>query len=478
MKKFSIWKDGNYKINSKKLDSDIDCDVLIVGGGLTGISALYHLKDSNLKVVLVEQNKVGMGVTANSTGKLTYLQDSMYNKIWEKYDKDIARMYLESQKDAIELVVDIINKNNLDCDLVKSKSYVYTSKDEEIDKIEELKTFLLDNNIKVGEDKNSLVSSKYMISVDDTYLFNPVKFIYNLVSKCKLDNNIYENTSIVKIDDSDSNYLCFTDDDRKIKCKYVVIASHYPYFNLPFMFPIKGSLEKSYLCSGKKEIDNVSLISYSNPFISIRNYKDYIIYLANSHVNSSDVNDKDNFDELLIKIRDLEFDPDYIWSNIDIMTNDSLPYIGEFKENMYISTGYNTWGMANGIFGGYLVSEMIKGNNLKHRELFNPKRNISGNVLEMVKDSYYSLEGIVNGMINRSSEVEYKTIDGEGVAIYRDNSGEHIVYRKCPHMGCTLIFNEVEKTWDCPCHGSRFDIDGKCISGPSNRDIGYKKEEK
>lgn len=281
MKNISIWKDGNFDIRSKKLDSNIDCDVLIIGGGLTGISTLYHLKDSNLKTLLVEQNKIGMGVTANSTGKLTYLQDSMYNKIMDSFDFEHASLYLKSQIDAIDLVKDIVDKNKLSCDLVKSKSYVYTTKDNEIGKLKELKDFLLHNNIKVWNESNDLVYSKYIISVDDTYLFNPVKFIYDLVKKCNLGNYIYENVSIVKIEDGDDGYICYTEDLEKIRCKYVVIASHYPYFNLPFMFPIKGSLEKSYLCSGKKDIGNVSLISYSYPFVSIRNYKDYIIYLTN-----------------------------------------------------------------------------------------------------------------------------------------------------------------------------------------------------
>ena len=474
MKNFSIWKDGSFSINSYNLDSDIDCDVLIIGGGLTGISTLYHLKDSKLNCVLVEQNKIGMGVSANSTGKLTYLQDSMYNKIWKKYDKITASKYLESQREAINLVQNIIKDNDIECDLVKSKSYVYTNSDKEIDSLVELKDFLIDNNIDVKEDCLDLVENKYVLSVDDTYLFNPVKFIYELVSKSNLDNYIYEGVSIVKIDKDIENYLCYTNLDKVIKCKYVVIASHYPYFNLPFLFPIKGNLEKSYLCSGHKDIENISLISYNKPFVSVRNYRDYIIYLSNSRVNSSHGSDRERFDELLNSAKYLKFNPGYVWSNIDIMTNDSLPYIGLIKENMFISTGYNTWGMTNGIFGGYIVSELLLGRSNKYSDLFDPKREISGNVLESVKNSYYSVEGIVNGFFKKNDNIEYKNINGDSVCIYRDSSGEHIVYRKCPHMGCYLMFNEVEKTWDCPCHGSRFDINGKCISGPANKDISYK----
>jgi glycine/D-amino acid oxidase-like deaminating enzyme/nitrite reductase/ring-hydroxylating ferredoxin subunit len=475
MKNISIWKDRKVSFGSRKLDSDIKCDILIIGGGLTGISTLYYLRNSNLKVVLVEQNKIGMGVTANSTGKITYLQDSMYNKIWKKYDKEIASRYLESQRDAIKLVKDIVKGEKIDCDLVKSKSYVYTNNDKEVKDVKELKEFLLNSNIDVSDDKVDLVQSKYMISVDDTYLFNPVKFIYNLVKKCNLSDKIYESTSIVKCEKDSEGYICYTSDDKQIRCKYVVISSHYPYFNLPFMFPIKGSLEKSYLCSGKKKIGNISLISYSNPFISIRNYKDNIIYLAKTHINSNDVKDKDNFEELFKDVRYLDINLDYAWSNIDIMTNDSLPYVGKIDDNMFMATGYNTWGMTNGVLGGYMVSEMIQGKDTKYNELFNPKRSGVGNIIDISKVFYYSVEGIIDGIKNKSSNIKYEKRDGHDVCIYVDDKKEHIVYRKCPHMGCKLIFNEIEKTWDCPCHGSRFDIDGKCISGPSNKDIHYKK---
>lgn len=476
MKNYSIWKDSKGSIKSKKLDSDISCDVLIVGGGLTGISTLYHLKDSGLNVVLVEQNKVGMSVTANSTGKLTYLQDNKYNTLLSKFNFEKASLYLESQREAIDLAKKIINDNKLDCDLVQSKSYVYTNKEDEMDKLEELKDFLIRNNIEVYDDNLDIVDYKRVLSVHDTYLYNPVKFIYSLLNKME-DYNIYEDTSIIKIEDNDENgYSCYTD-CYNIDAKYVVIASHYPYFNLPMVFPIKGSLEKSYLCSGKMDVEHTSLISYDKPYVSIRNYHDYLIYLSCSHELGSKVDDKKNFDKLFEKASYL-FNKDeieYAWSNIDIMTNDDLPYIGKIKDNMFIATGYNTWGMTNGILGGYLVSEMVKGNETKYDDLFNPKRISSGNVLEIAKDSYYEAMGFVKGMFEKSDRVEYREIDGDEVLVYNDGDKEYIVYRKCPHMKCDLLLNEVEKTWDCPCHGSRFSLDGKCISGPSNKDISYKK---
>lgn len=476
MKNYSIWKDKDIRknFNSKSLDKNIECDTLIIGAGITGISAYYHLKKSNQNIIVVEQNKVGMGVTANSTGKLTYLQDNIYNNILDNYDFETATKYLESQLKAINITKNIIKTNNINCDLTKTKSYIYTNKEEEIEKITKLKEFLEKNNVKVSETNNNLVESKYMISVDETYLFNPLKFIYELVNKANLCN-IYENTSIKKIEKQNESYICYTD-NNKIICKNVILASHYPYFIIPFLFPIRSNLEKSYICSGNKKIDNISLISYNKPFISIRNYKDSIIYLSNSHNNSSTVSDKDNFQELIKKAKKLDFEPNHIWSNIDIITSDKLPYIGKIEDNFYIATGYNTWGMTNGILGGYLLSEILLKNNNEYANLFDPKRKIKNSITNIPLNSYYNLKGFINGSITKNNFIEQKKLSGKKICIYKSEFGEHKVYQKCPHLGCKLIFNEVEKTWDCPCHGSRFDLNGKCFNGPSNSDISYKED--
>lgn len=471
MKRYSIWKDNIEEVSYQKLDQDLTTDVLIIGGGMTGISTLYHLRESNLEVLLVEQNKIGMGVTANSTGKLTYLQDHIYNQLLTNFDFDVASFYLRSQREAIQLARDIIKKNSIDCDLVQSNSYVYTNQDKEIEKLKDLKKFLGKNEISVFEGTNSLVESKYMIGVEDTYLFHPVKFLLGLLKACS-SHNIYENTSIVKIEEENNGYVCFTD-EYKIYAKWVVVATHYPYFNLPLVFPVRASLEKSYLSASLRNLEPLSLISYDNPFISIRNYRDYCIYLSNSHKNNAKVDDEKHFQELLKKANDLGLNPEYLWSNIDIMTNDGLPYVGEIKEGLLLGTGYNTWGMTNGILAGKILSDLILKRNNTYQVLFDPKRVNSSMVIQGVVDGYYSLEGYLNGLLSNSDKISYQKQNGKEVAIYRDDQGEHKVYTKCPHMGCRLIFNEVEKTWDCPCHASRFDIDGKCISGPANQDISY-----
>ena len=470
MKNISIWKDTVEEKNFKELDKDTNVDVLIIGGGITGISSLYHLRDSNLKVMLVEQNKIGYSTTGNSTGKLTYLQNDLIDKI-KKYDYDKAIRYVSSQIDAIKMITDTINKEKIDCDLEEVDSLLYTNKKEEIDKIKELRCFLEDNNINIKDESNDLVESKYMIGVSNTYMFHPIKFLYGLINSSDM---IYENTSIKDITLENDYYICKTD-KCIIKAKWVILASHYPYFNLPYFFPIKGNLEKSYLSASKNKCDKVSLISYSNPFISIRTYKDYLIYLSNTHSNNKKVDDLEHYNELMKKVFDLELKPSYLWSNVDIITNDYVPYIGKIKERLLIGTGYNTWGLTNGFLAGKILSDIILDKNNKYINLFDPTRinmmQVSGSISDMVK----SVDGYINGLSNKSDIITYKKIKGKSVATYKDKDGfMYMVYDTCPHMGCKLIFNEIEETWDCPCHASRFDKSGKCISGPSNKDITFR----
>lgn len=467
MKNISIWKSNIEKKKYPKLEKNETVDVLIIGGGMTGISTLYHLNNSNLKVILVDQNEIGMSVTASSTGKLTFLQNDLIDKIRKSVGDKESLLYLESQMYAIKMIVDIVNKEKIECDLEKTDSYLYTNKENEIEKIKNFQEFLNNNKINTIETENEFAQSKYMIKVSNTYTFHPVKFLLGLLKNNKYP--IYENTSIQKIEKEGKYYICYTN-KNKIKAKWVVVASHYPYFIIPFLFPIKASLEKSYISASKKDTKPISLISYSNPFISIRNYQDYLIYLSNSHPSNKDICDKDHFNELLKKLNDLSLNPEYLWSNIDVMTNDGLPYIGKIKDNMLIGTGYNTWGLASGFLAGSILSDIIQNKKNKYSNIFSPKRINLKKFEGYFSNTIKSISGFINGYLYKSDKVIYRKIKGKKVLIHNDIK----VLKKCPHVGCSLIFNEIEKTWDCPCHGSRFNIEGKVISGPANKNISFK----
>lgn len=480
MKNFSVWQEGNKKNSFPKLANDIEVDVLIIGGGITGISTLYHLKDTGLRVALVERNEVAGGISARTTGKLTFLQDILYTKILKNYGYETSKLYYESQKEAIDTVVNIVNDNNISCDLVKQKSYLFTNESSNIDVLKDEKELLR----KWGEDviENDLleVDNKYNISVRNTYYFHPVKYLNHLAGLCVKENiKIYENTNILEIKKEDNVYVCKTK-DRKIKANKVVIASHYPYFLFPLLMPLKAHMEKSYLlCKKANNPKNVSAINIDTDTISFRYFQDNFIFLNNSHNTAFKFDNKNNYNKVKNKIELLDNNY-YFWSNTDILTNDKMPYIGKIKDNLYVGTGYNTWGMTNGTIAGKVISDLILEKENKYTKLFNPKREEINNFISYIVNIFSNSKPFIQNKINKgkpfySSKVEFKKENGLDIAIYTDeHNKKHIVYNKCPHLKCNLIFNEVEKTWDCPCHASRFDIDGKCITGPSNYDITYK----
>ncbi|MGN0992741.1 MAG: FAD-dependent oxidoreductase, partial [Bacilli bacterium] len=482
MEKKSIWTDGMNEKVCPKLDKDISVDVLIIGGGITGISTAYHLINSGLKVCLVDRNKTCSGVTSRTTGKLTYLQDNIYSKLKSYHGESMSKLYLESQKDAIMRVKDTIKKNKIDCNFEKVKSFVFsnsrdTDMNEEIDLLKGFDVPIKECDLLPNKDK---VLQAYYVS--DTYVFHPLKYLFALKEMCLKENIlIYENTKIVSICKENDIFMCKTS-RNKITAKYVVLALHYPYFLVAFLFPLKSYIEKSYIGAFKTDKNyKFSSVSVSKPIISSRYYSDnddvFEFYLTNSHNTCVYDNDKSNFDDLICS---KSKETDYLWSNNDIMTCDSLPFIGFTDDNLLIGTGYNTWGMTNGFLAGWIISDLILGKNNKYSSLFNPLRGINfGKVINFPTILCSSAFSFTKSKLCKnkswySSNVKFEKRDGKEVAIYIDeNKKEHIVYNKCPHLKCSLIFNEVEKTWDCPCHGSRFDLDGKCIEGPSNYDISY-----
>jgi len=492
MKKESIWL-KDLKIKKKKpLDKDIEVDVLIIGGGLTGISTAYNLRNEKLNICLVEQNFIGSGVTSKSTAKINYLQEVIYTDISKKYDKETAKKYYESQIYAIEKIKEIVKKENINCDFEQAESYTFTNKKEEIDTIKNEKELLEEFGAKVYEHtKIDLpLKSKYAISVKDTYIFHPIKYLYALKDICEKNNiKIYENTRIIEMTKCQDSYICSTD-TNKITAKKVIIASHYPFFLKPYMMPLKVYNEKSYVTASKiKDYKNKTYITSKTPTKSVRYCKDknnYIIYLSNSHSIDTDENYENNFLKTIKEVHKLKLKPDYVWSNEDMITVDKIPYIGYIEKDnnkLLIGTGYNTWGMTNSVLASFILKDLILGNHNEFEDLTNPKRVYSiNNIGSILSNVMGNAKSFICTKINKNKnwynkDVKFEIRNGKNVAIYNDGKKEHIVYSTCPHMGCTLLFNEFEKTWDCPCHASRFDLDGKCIKGPSNYDISYKEKD-
>lgn len=466
----------------KELKSNLDLDILIIGAGMTGMTTCYYLKDKK-DIAILDASLYGHGVTLNSTAKITYLQEGNYIKIKNLCGINKSKIYLESQKDAIKYIKNIIDKEKIECDFKKTPSYLFANKENEIKSLRNEIEFLKENKVNIKKavlpDK---ITSYESYKVDDTYTFNPIKYldgIYNIIK-----DMLYENTKIVRIEKKDK-YYCHTD-KYIIKANKVILACHYPFFLLPFFLPIKSSIEKSYIIVSKVKKDlGFSAINISKLIYSCRYYQDgtniYQISLGESHNSAFKQNDLYHFNRVK-EIFNLDSENIVLsYSNVDIISHDYMPYIGEINDNMYISTGYNTWGMTNSILGAKIITDLINKKENKYVKIFNPLRK---NLALFIKIPYTTVSQIksftgpkiIKNKTWYPDNIKFYYQDGFSLASYTDKEGkEHIIHNKCPHLGCSLIFNEQEKTWDCPCHSSRFDIDGICIKGPSTYDIKYKK---
>ncbi len=461
------------------LQQDIFVDTLIIGGGLTGLTTLYYLRQEK-SICLVEARQVGSGITLKTTGKLTYLQNTIYSDLEKNIDYTTAQNYLQSQRLALSLIKEIIEKENISCHLEKVHSYVFTNSLKEIKKLKAEKTFLEQNNVLVEENTFPLdIEYKESIGVEDTYVFHPIEFINHLKKINK--NKIYEQTKIIKIKRKKGMYICKTDKGFIIKARKVILACHYPFFLFPFFLPLKSHIEKSYLMVSKVlKNPKLSCITVSNPGLSIRYYEDktgiYEICVGGSQKTSDIQNEEQNFKDL-----EQQFSSKKRivceWSNQDLITNDYLPFIGQVKKNMYLATGYNTWGMTNSILAAYLMSKKIKEGKMPYEDLFSLYRCNYYQLKNSFKTIFFNLKAFLKSKkINKEWYPSTLVFSKDKkVAFYKDQEGNtHSVYTTCPHLGCSLLFNEKEKTWDCPCHSSRFTRDGKWMEGPSKKDITYK----
>lgn len=484
MKDKSIWLDNVTRDKYPKLVNDIECDILIIGGGITGVCCGYFLRNINKKIVLVEGNKICTGTTAKSTGKLTYLQDDKINKIKNIYDDEVALKYLKSQKDAISLAKKIIVNNNIKCNLDSVNSYIFNNSFINTNKINDNYKFLKSNvNVKLRNNIPIKTKCFKSIEVNDTFVFHPVKFVISLANIISKEIDIYENTRVINIEKKDNLFLVNTK-NGKIKTKKVVLACHYPFFFFPYLFPFKTTIEKSFLCASVVDKTKMfSAINVDKDVLSLRYHKDrknYLIILGESNSLNKNKDDIAKRDNIIWKMRS-HFSPNikYCWSNHDIMTSDYMPLVGEIEDNLYLATGYNTWGLTNGILAGKIISDLIRNIDNEYEKLFDPLRDLK-NIPLLINNNLKNSFSFINTKLCKNKDFyrdDVKIIRENGIdyGIYIDEKKkEHKVLNKCPHMKCNLSFNYQTKTWDCPCHGSSFDIDGNVIYGPAVFDIKVK----
>lgn len=447
------------------LNKDEICDVLIVGGGITGVSLLYYLKDSNKKIIMIERKRIGEKTTMKSTAKLTYLQQDIALKIKKCQGYDVAKAYVESQIDAINEVLKIVKNENIECQLEKNISYLYVKSRKNEKKLRDVYNLYKKMGFNPIYKKTEEFSSYLAFYVEDTYVFHPLLYIKGLLDALKNYNNIsiYENTGMVRYRKKDGKYLVFLENGKQIICSNLVFTNHYLPFVTPYFLPTRNYLETSIVVAGAHENHHFNAINLDKDIESIRFYDGYRIIVKSSKIlsNSTILNNKEeqycNFD--------------YVWHNYDLYTNQFLPFIGKIRTNddIYIATGYNTWGMTNSNIAARILASYIQNEKNPLMNVFKSRYTPSFlSIFNFMKDNAMQVVHWVGSYIPRKGDAKIIWKDGHKYGVYKDSNGiRHTVSLVCPHMKCGLRFNKFTKRWECPCHGSEFDVDGNLLRGPS-----------
>jgi glycine/D-amino acid oxidase-like deaminating enzyme/nitrite reductase/ring-hydroxylating ferredoxin subunit len=484
------WIASTSKTEYPALSNDIKVDVAIVGGGITGITCAYFLKNDGLKVAVLEADRIAQGTTGHTTAKVTSQHGLIYNKIITQMGMELAKQYADANESAISVIKKIAEHNHIDCDYVSQPAYVYTQQDEYVQKIADEVEAASSLGIKASYEEKTPFSMpiKAAVRFDNQAQFHPRKYLLALAKGIPgNDSYIFEQSRAVDIEKS-TKYIITTAQGKKVTAEKVIIASHYPFYNKPGLYFARIYPERSYVIAvrAKEKYPGGMYINAEDPARSLRQQhseKGELILVGGDHHKTGQGEDTVKHYEALVdfanEIFTLESIP-YRWSTQDCMTLDGLPYAGHFTSdtpNMYIATGFGKWGMSNSTVSAMILRDLIIKGESPWQEVYSPSRKtIVSSAKNFIVENLNVAQQLIGGKLDplpdnveiKPGEGKVIEANGQRTGAYRDEQGTlHLVNITCTHMGCELNWNSAEKSWDCPCHGSRFTYEGDIIEGPA-----------
>lgn len=429
---YSVWSDSVKLPSFTRLENDIKTDILIIGGGITGILCAFFLHNAGADYVLAEGETICSGITKNTTAKITSQHGFIYDKLIREFGAEKAKMHLNANEEAVEEYRRLCK--SIDCDFETKDNAVYSLNDK--NKIQKELSALkaLDFNAEYCAETPLPFKTAGAVIFKNQAQFNPLKFLAPISEKL----NIFEHTQIRKI----SGNTALTD-NCKITANIVIVASHFPFMNRHGSYYLKMYQHRSYVIaySGAADIGGM-YVDEATDGMSFRNYKNLLLIGGGGHrtgKNGGNYTEIENF----AKLHYPEAREEYRWATQDCMTLDGAPYIGNYSAltpDIYVATGFNKWGMTSSMLSAMILSDMLQGKKNKYADVFSPSRTI------IRPQTAVNFAHAVSGLVSFSK-------------------------KRCPHMGCSLKYNKAEHTWDCPCHGSRFTENGELIDNPSVKNL-------
>ncbi len=474
----SLWEKDIFIKERQQWQGEGTAEAVIIGGGLTGILTASFLKKKGVDSIILEAGKTASGQTRNTTAKITSLHGLIYDQLIKDFGLEKATLYASANEEAISLYESLIKENSLSCHFSRLPAYVYSTTNSDSIEKEVDAAIACGIPAKFTDNTSLPFSIKGAVCFQGQAQFHPLEFVQAIAEPL----SIYENSRVTDIDKN----TVITRQGR-ITAKHIIMTSHFPFLITPGYYFARMHQERSYCLALETPypLDGTYKEDLKDG-LSFRRYEDLLILGGSGH-RTGENKTGGQYEALRTAARDYfpEAKEKYCWSAQDCKTLDGIPYIGRFSDqtpDWYVATGFQKWGMTTAMAAANLLSDMITGKENPYEEVFSPQRfKLTASITSLLNETKHSAVGLVLKKLkpvpSDLSAIEPGTgrvaeLDGEKVGIYKDKEGKiFAVDTKCPHLGCQLEWNEEEQTWDCPCHGSRFDYTGTLLDEPAGDSI-------
>lgn len=475
----SIWSQSCAISARQRLSGNLEVDTVVIGAGMAGILTAFALQEAGCHVVVLDAGRIAGGQTRNTTAKITAQHGMIYQKLIQRVGADRARQYAQANQAALQAYKAMISAHHIACDFEERSAYVYGNDVQQL-RGEAQAAAGLGLPADFVTDLKIPATAVGAVRFEHQAQFHPLKFL----SKISDELTIYEHTPVQAVEDDR-----LTTPYGTVKAKHIVFACHFPFLNVPEMYFARMHQERSYVLalSNAPQVDGM-YISAEEGGWSFRNFGELLLMGGENH-RTGENREGGRYERLRQKAR--EWFPESrevgCWSAQDCITPDGVPYIGQYaasRPNWYVATGFQKWGMTTSMVSALLLRDMICGKENSYAQVFNPGRFEAAALPGMAAEGGQAVKGLVKRFFQIPEETAWEISPGEGgivllqgekVGVYKENDGTlHAVDIRCPHLGCQLEWNPDEKSWDCPCHGSRFDRYGQLISGPAQENISLK----
>jgi glycine/D-amino acid oxidase-like deaminating enzyme/nitrite reductase/ring-hydroxylating ferredoxin subunit len=487
----SLWfQDVDGETAYAPLDGDARYDVAILGGGIAGLTLALRLKRDGVRVAVLESARVGAGVTGCTTAKVSALQSTVYTTISRRHGNEVSSVYAAASQAGVERLAELIEQESIECDLFRAPACTYASSSAERHTVEAEARAAEQAGLPVElvETVDLPFQVHGAVRLSDQLQLHPVRYVHGLAAAVDGDGSrVFENSRALTL--RDGSPCTVSTAAGTVSADHVVVATHYPVFDRGLYFA-RLEPERSYciaarLRSGKPPRE--MSISAGSPTRSVRSHGGALIVGGEGHPAGSSDATQERFAALEVFARthwDVE-EVTHRWSAQDPTAYDHLPMIGAYlpgSQRISVATGFMKWGLATATFAADILADRIAGRTNDWAAVFSPSRVSLRSTPDIARLGAKFAADLIGDRL-RPAEIsspdeippgEARVLrDGAGkIGVYRDHDGDaHAVSLRCTHLGCLLRFNAAETSWDCPCHGSRFDIDGEVLEGPATQPL-------